>query len=103
MGGKITALKGYLIRNIYDLLLFIVSLTFYCVFRNIAICRDPICILIFLLFSHTYKQKLIDNKMLVCTDYGRPMKLFSSEIPLLGLGRQFGRINSGVFLAILGL
>ena len=98
MGGKITALKGYLIRNIYDLFLFIVSLTFYCVFRNFAI-----CILIFLLFSHTYKEKRFNNKMLVCTDYGRPMKLFSSEIPLLGLGRQFGRINSGVFLAILGL
>ena len=42
MGGKITALKGYLIQNIYDLLLFIVSLTFYCVFRNFAICIQGI-------------------------------------------------------------
>ena len=60
MGGKITALKGYLIRNIYDLLLFIVSLTFYCVFRNFAIYIQtdfpPI-------FTYIYKQKLFDNKM----------------------------------------
>ena len=41
-GGKITALKGYLIQNIYDPLLFIVSLTFYCVFWNFAICIQGI-------------------------------------------------------------